>query len=354
LGGGRGRLISVEDKARAIALIQEACDAGARIKPACEIVEIAIRTLQRWKKGCSLNDKRCGPNTEPKNKFTQAEREHLLKVVNSEAYRNQAPGQIVPALADKGEYIGSESTIYRILRAEKLLTHRSAARPNRHQKPAELSATKPNVLWSWDITYLLSSIRGQYFYLYLFLDIFSRKIVGHEVYAEQSAEQAAEVVSKAYSAEGVRSGEVTVHADNGGPMKGSMMLAKLELLGVAASFSRPSVSNDNPFSEALFRTLKYRPEYPSKPFENIEDARTWVSGFVNWYNTIHQHSGISFVTPAARHKGEDKQILENRKAVYALAKGKNPNRWSGQTRKWAFLEKVYLNAKHSKDIAKAA
>lgn len=345
MGGRRGRLIRVEDKGKAIVLIQEACDAGARINPACGILEIDIRTLQRWKKDCSLKDKRCGPITVPGNKFSQAEREHVLRVVNSEKHRNQAPSQIVPSLADEGKYIVSESTIYRILRSEKLLAHRSAARPNAHRKPEELSATKPNVLWSWDITYLLSDIRGQYFYLYLFLDVFSRKIVGHEVYADQSAEYAAEVVSKAYSTEGVSKGDVTLHSDNGGPMKGAMMLAKLEQLGVAASFSRPSVSNDNPFSESLFRTLKYRPEYPSKPFKSIEEARTWVSEFVAWYNTVHQHSGISFVTPAIRHSGADKDILEKRKEVYARAKDKNPNRWSGQIRKWESVAKVYLNAK---------
>lgn len=317
-------------------------------------MEIDVRTLQRWKKDYSFKDKRCGPKSAPGNKLSETERETVLKLVNSPEFCNQAPGQIVPALADKGEYIGSESTIYRILRAEKLLSHRNAARPNAHRKPAELSATKPNVLWSWDITYLLSNIRGQYFYLYLFLDIFSRKIVGYEVYAEQSAEQAAEVVFKAYSAEGVKPGEVTLHADNGGPMKGSTMLAKLELLGVAPSFSRPSVSDDNPYSEAVFRTLKYRPEYPSKPFKDLEEARTWVSGFVNWYNTIHQHSGISFVTPETRHKGEDKAILESRKTVYELAKEKNPSRWSGKTRKWEFMQTVYLNRKPNKTSALAA
>jgi putative transposase len=351
LGGQRGRLITEQDKAEAIGLIREACNAGSRLKPACEMLELDIRTWQRWNEESSLKDKRCGPTTTPRNKFTDAERDRLLKVVNSPEYRNQPPSQIVPNLADKEDYIGSESTIYRILRSEKMLQHRSASRPNVHCKPAELSALKPNQLWSWDITYLPSNIRGKYFYLYLFLDIFSRKIVGFDVYDEQSAVHAAQVVSNAYVTEGVRSNEVTLHADNGGPMKGSMMLAKLEMLGVAASFSRPSVSNDNPFSEAMFKTLKYCPQYPSKPFISVEEALAWVGKFVDWYNNIHQHSGINFVTPSARHQGKDKDILEQRKRVYELARQKNPNRWSKQVRNWDRVDEVYLNTKRTTKTA---
>jgi putative transposase len=347
LGGRRGRLITEQDKAEALELINEACDAGCRLKPACEILELDIRTWQRWKKGNGLKDKRCGPLTTPGNKFTNTERAHLLEVVNSSEYKNQPPSQIVPNLADNGDYIGSESTIYRILREEKMLQHRSASRPNIHSKPPELSATKPNQLWSWDITYLISNIRGKYFYLYLFLDVFSRKIVGFDVFDEQLAEHAAYVVSNAYMAEGVGKDQISLHADNGGPMKGSMMLAKLEMLGVAASFSRPSVSNDNAFSEAMFKTLKYCPQYPSKPFTSIEDALVWVGSFVDWYNNVHQHSGINFVTPSARHEGKDSEILEKRKQVYEIARQKNPCRWSKNTRNWERVNEVYLNTKRT-------
>ena len=189
----------------------------------------------------------------------------------------------------KRVYITAESTIYRVLHANKMMKHRSAARPRKHKKPDELSATRPNQLWSWDITYLTSDIRGKYFYLYLFLDIFSRNIVGFDVFDEQSAEHAADVVSAAYMTENVRPSEVTLHADNGGPMKGSMMLAILQNLGVTPSFSRPSVSNDNPHSESMSRTLKYCPQYPDTPFKSTELALDWVRKFVDWYNNIHQH-----------------------------------------------------------------
>ncbi len=247
---------------------------------------------------------------------------------------------MVPNLADKGEYIGSESTIYRVLHAHKMMQHRSAARPRTHRKPDELIATKPNQLWSWDITYLTSNIRGNYFYLYLFLDVFSRKIVGFDVFDEQSAEHAAAVVSAAYRTENISAGEVTLHADNGGPMKGSMMLATLQNLGIASSFSRPAVSNDNPYSESMFRTLKYCPQYPNKPFESTKAALEWVRSFVDCIITSINIAATIFVTPNARHKQQDRAILAKRTQVYEQAKQKNPIRWSGKTRNWARVDEV--------------
>ena len=347
MGSKRGRLITEPDKIQAIILIQEACDAGSRIKPACEILELDIRTLQRWRVESSLKDKRCGPITIPANKLTEIERAKILEITNSAEYCNQSPSQIVPNLADKNIYIASESTMYRILHEEDLLHHRVAAHPKKHCKPYELYATAPNQLWSWDITFIMSDVRGKYFYLYLFEDIFSRKIVGFDVYDEQTAENAAMVVSNAYIAEGVNAGEVALHSDNGSPMKGSTMLATLQMLGIMPSFSRPSVSNDNPYSESLFKTLKYCPQYPSKPFASIAEAKAWVLKFVDWYNNMHQHSGITFVTPNARHQGLDKAILANRTSVYERAKQANPARWPGKTRNWKYIDTVYLNTKRT-------
>ena len=324
-------------------LISEACKAGCRIRPACDILSITIRTYQRWKKMFSLKDKRGGPAASPANKLNEEERGQILAVANSLDYQDLSPTQIVPTLADKGQYLASESTIYRILKAQNLLQHRSACRPKKHKRPNAYTATQPNELWSWDITYLRTNIRGKYFYLYLFIDIFSRKIVGFEVFEQESATYASQVVYKAYCDEGVKEGEVTLHSDNGGPMKGSMMTSTLQNLGIGASFSRPSVSNDNPFSESLFRTLKYCPKYPKKPFESLEQAQEWVRKFVHWYNNIHRHSSIKFITPNERHLGLDKIILEKRKEVYENAKQKNPNRWSGNIRNWSFINEVNLN-----------
>jgi len=172
------------------------------------------------------------------------------------------------------------------------------------------------------------------------MDIYSRKIVGWQVYQEQSAELASEVIRDICRRENVRRDQVILHSDNGGPMKGATMLATLEKLGVTPSRSRPY---DNPYSESLFRTLKYRPEYPNEPFKSVHDARAWVGEFVRWYNEEHRHSAIRFVTPNERHAGLDIPILAQRKVVYERAKAKHPNRWSGKTRNWDHITVVYLN-----------
>jgi len=266
-----------------------------------------------------------------------------LETVNSVSYRDLPPNQIVPRLADEGRYLGSESTIYRILRQERLLTHRARSRPPSHRRPRTLVATGPNQVWSWDITYLPTLIRGRFLRLYMVIDVWSRKILGDQVHREERAAYAAALIERTAHEERVPPGQLALHADNGGPMKGSSMLAKLEALGVAASFSRPRTSNDNPFSESLFRTMKYRPEYPSHPFASRLEAEAWVRDFVHWYNHVHRHSGIRFVTPADRHAGRDEAILERRRRVYDAARRAHPERWTGATRSWSAIKTVTLN-----------
>ena len=326
-----------------LALVDEAVAAGAREERAGEAIGIAARTLARWRAEGGGEDRRKGPATPPPHKLDEAERQRVLETANSVEFRDLSPRQIVPRLADAGLYIASESTFYRVLREEGQLAHRSSARPAKAHKPKEHVARGPNEVWSWDITYLRSAVRGAYFYLYMVVDIYSRKIVGWEVHIEESAQLAAELVQSAIHREGADAKRLVLHSDNGGPMKGSTMLATLQRLGVIASFSRPSVSDDNPFAEALFRTLKYRPGYPKKPFATIGSARAWVEGFVAWYNGEHLHSGIRYITPADRHAGQDRAILAQRHAVYTAAKKRTPQRWTGPTRNWSPIGAVYLN-----------
>jgi transposase InsO family protein len=236
---------------------------------------------------------------------------------------------------------------YRILRAEKQLAQRGRAKAPKNKRPKPLEATAPNQLWSLDITYLSTTIKGRYFYLYLIMDVYSRKIVGWEVYAEESAEHAASIARKAYLREGVAGKSLILHSDNGSPMKGATMLGTLQKLGVTPSFSRPSVSNDNAYSEALFKTLKYRPCFPEKPFDSLEEARTWIAGFQQWYNEEHRHSALKFVTPGQRHRGEDVTILVQRKALYEAAKAACPERWSRESRNWNRPEIITLNPQKS-------
>jgi len=267
----------------------------------------------------------------------------LLEVANSPEYRDLSPKQIVPQLADKGEYVASESTFYRELHKADQIKHREPSRPRRHHKPHAYKAHGPLEVWTWDITYLRSTVRGLYYYLYLVLDIWSRKIVGWRVEDVELMDYSANLIHTICDELGIDPTGLVLHADNGGPMKGSTMLATLQRLGIVTSFSRPSVSDDNPYSEALFRTLKYRPWYPSRPFESLAEARVWVASFVAWYNTVHLHSAIGFVTPADRHAGRDVAILANRRAVYEQAQQKHPERWSRGTRSWARVEVVHLN-----------
>lgn len=328
----------------AIKLIAEAVEQGVRQHLACEVFCISSRTLQHWRVA-GTKDRRQTIRKMPANKLSESERKHILDVCNSEEFCSLTPKQIVPALADKAIYLASESSFYRILRDADQLHHRGrSANPATVKKPTAYIADGANQVWSWDITYLVSTLKGVFFYLYLFMDIYSRKIVGWEVYENESSEQAAEVLRKARLTEILPAGhKVVLHSDNGSPMKGATMLATMQKLGVVPSFNRPSVSNDNPYSEALFKTMKYAPAYPSKPFENLDEARQWVLRFVDWYNDCHRHSGIKYVTPVQRHNGEDITILEQRKRIYEEAKRKHPERWSGKTRNWAHEPVVKLN-----------
>ena len=323
-------------------LVAEAVQSGARREVACEALGLSGRTVERWRAGAE-EDLRRGPTTAPANKLTPEERREVVETVNSPQYRDRSPNQIVPLLADGGKYLASESTMYRILREEDQLHHRERSKAPERRPPKAHVATAPNQVWSWDITYLQSALRGAFFYLYLVVDVWSRKIVAWEVNDAESSEQAAALIKRTCEALGIDVTGLVLHSDNGGPMKGSAMVATLEYLGVLASFSRPGVSDDNPYSEALFRTMKYRPEYPSRPFADIAAARLWVEAFVGWYNTEHLHSGIRFVTPEARHEGRDATILADRREVYEQARAANPERWSRGIRCWDPIEHVYLN-----------
>lgn len=254
------------------------------------------------------------------------------------------PAQIVPALADKGVYVASESTLYRVLRQENLQHHRGRSKaPSKSKIPTTHIATAINQVWTWDITWLNTYTRGIYFKLYMIMDIFSRKIVGWEIWQEENGELAAELIEKSIIAEKIRYKPLVLHSDNGAPMKSFTLKSKLESLGVTPSYSRPRVSNDNPYSESQFKTLKYRPGYPKDGFESIETARTWVFNFVDWYNNTHYHSGINFLTPSSRHEGKSKEILEKRKKVYESAKALNPNRFNRGIRNWSEPSVVALN-----------
>lgn len=338
-------MISDSDRVLAVKLINQARVDGARLAPACAVLNISERTYQRWiKEGSVKKDKR--PHAKrptPKNKITKEERDEIINTVNSPRFADLSPTQIVPKLAEEGIYIASESTFYRVLREEKINKHRSRTRqPVKREVPTHV-ATARNQVWTWDITWLNAIIKGQYYKLYLIVDMFSRFIVSYEVWETEKAEYAETLIRKATLSQGVNGRPLVLHSDNGSPMKAATFLATLEKLGVQSSFSRPRVSNDNPYSESLFKTMKYRPEFPFSGFSSLEEARKWVQRFVSWYNNIHLHSGINYLTPYQRHYGLEQMIMEKRNKTYEEAKLKHPERWSKGTRDWSLPEYVSLN-----------
>jgi putative transposase len=335
----------------AIELITEACADGATESKSCAVLGFSCRTFRRWctqmREAGKLADQRqeSALRRNHPQALSEEEKEQIVEVCNTSENRSLPPSQIIPKLADQGIYIASESTFYRVLKQAGQSNRRGRAeKPKLVARPRAWSATGPNQVWSWDITFLPTQIKGDFYRLYMIEDVYSRKIVGWEVHFEESACRASTLIEKAYKANGIGSKPLVLHSDNGSPMKGATMLATLQKLGVMPSFSRPSVSDDNPYSESLFRTLKYCPRYPSKPFGSIDSARQWVMSFVNWYNHQHRHSGIKFVTPAQRHEQVDAALLANRTTVYERAKASHPHRWKSRSvRNWSHIGEVWLN-----------
>lgn len=346
-------MISASDRQLAVTLIQEAIDAGARKGRACKELGIHPRTFKRWADPNTPDDDQRphAVRPEPSNKLKQEEEKEILEVLNSPEYQSSPPSQVVPTLADQGIYLASESTMYRILRKHGLQKHRGPAKESQPRPLASHCATGPNQVWMWDISWIPGPIRGMYFYLYLFLDLYSREIVAWELYEEESAENASRLLRKAALAQGIskHQAELILHSDNGGPMRAATFQETLHMLGIVPSRSRPRVSNDNPYAESIFRTCKYRPGFPTKGFKTINEARDWMLGFVRWYNYEHKHGGIQFVTPHQRHTGQDTVILANRKRVYAQACSRHPERWARTPRDWSHQREVWLNPTKESD-----
>ena len=323
-------------------LIEEAHDKGARYFKACEVAEISIRTLQRWKTKEGFKDKRKGSQKRVVRKVPEDIKEEIIEVCNSAEYRDLNPHQIVPLLLNKGRYLASESTFYRMLKVEDLLHHRSNSRVKKNRsKPPERKAIGPNQVWCWDITWLHRTILGLFYYAYVIIDIFDRSIVGWSVQENESEIHSRELFERISAGRNICFD--FLHSDNGNPMRGVSLLALLSELNVEVSFSRPRVSNDNPFIESFFKTLKYHSSYPLR-FDDIQSARLWMADFVSWYNMQHLHSSLGFVTPNQLRTGEAKTIFNKRNEVMAQAKIDYPERWgSRETKLWKAPESTVLN-----------
>lgn len=329
-----------------MSLVTEAVRAGARQSAACRVIGVSARTLQRWREApFGGEDRRRGPQTPVAHRLSEAEKNAAVALANRPEYRNLSPEAVVAKAADAGEYVCSERTLRRVLKERRLATYRGRGlAPSPSRKPREYVAYEPLRVLSWDITYLRhATIRGAFFYLYLYVDVWSRRILGWAVHESQSSELAALLLRAVCLEHSIEADSAVLHQDNGAPMKGATFLATLDALGITKSFSRPRVSDDNAFIESLFRHLKYDPGYPSRGFRSLESARAWVQRFVTWYNHEHLHSAIGYVAPDDRHHGRDIELLANRRLVYADARKRHPRRWTGQTRAWDRPVVVTLN-----------
>ena len=280
----------LEDRMILIEHITDACAGGARQAQACALAGIDPRTVQRWRQrdGQTRDDRRPDAiRPTPSHALTAAERARIVAVANEPRFAETPPARIVPMLADEGIYIASEASFHRVLRAHGQMNRRGRARPPRRSRPPTTHiATAPGEVWCWDLTFLPASVAGQWFYLYLILDLYSRKIVGFEVHDTDSADHAVHLARRTALSEGLHAAAMkpVLHGDNGATLKATTVLAMLNWLGIAPSYSRPRVSNDNPYAEAVFRTIKYRPEFPERGFTDLDSARDWAAGFVQWYN----------------------------------------------------------------------
>jgi putative transposase len=336
-------MISTPDRHQAVTLIAAARTEGARLEPACAVVGITVHTHQRWTREGGV-------------------REDQRPLADRATPANALSAEETQARPDRGAPAGPGSAVPRVgldllpgVAPPRRVTHRGRAKtPKRQARPTTYHAGAPNRLWSWDCTWLPGPVKGTYYYLVMIIDIFSRKVVGWEVFLGESADNARGVLERAVLAEHVVQQPLVLHADNGSAFKAATLLEKLRDMNIEPSFSRPRVSNDNPYSEALFRTCKYVPTYPVNGFAALPAARDWVQAFVRWYNHEHRHSGIRFVTPAERHAGHDTAILNRRHALNEQARSRNPSRWSGNTRNWEPVHTVALNPDRELVVHQAA
>ena len=342
-------MIGLEDRRSLAQDIDTAHSAGARLHLACSTAGIDLRTLQRWRatNGLQTGDGRpSAVRPTPSHALSVDERAKLLEVANEPRFAAVPPARIVPMLADEGVYIASESSFSRVLRSHGQTAHRGRAKaPKAVRPPTTHIATQPRQVWCWDMTYLPAVVMGVWFHLYLILDLYSRKIVGWEVHDADHSDHAVHLVRRTALAEGIAAmtDKPVLHGDNGSTLKATTVLAMLNWLGIKPSYSRPRVSDDNAYAESVFRTAKYRPEFPAKGFTDLQQARAWAADFVHWYNVDHRHSGIRYVSPAQRHAGEDTAVLAARHAVYQAARQLHPARWSRETRDWTPVGLVTLN-----------
>jgi len=298
------------DRRKVLELAETAVSREVAETSAAQALGVSQRTLRRWKQTPGGDRRPHAARPRPAHALEPEEEERIVEVCGSPEFASKPPGEIVPALADRGEYVASERTFYRVL--------------HRHGQAAH---------------------RGLFYRLYIVLDLFSRKIVAWEIWETENAAHSECLLRRAALSENIAAlPGLVLHGDNGSPLKAGTVLALMRLLGITPSHSRPRVSNDNAHAEAFFRTAKYHPSLPPEGFASLEEARVWAANFIRWYNEEHLHASIGWVTPSQKHEGRDLAILAQRRVVYEKAKARHPRRWtSGSCRKWRPVTSTTLN-----------
>lgn len=298
---------------------------GVGVAPLCRALSVPRASLYRaWRRERVPRAVIVRPASS--RSLSPAERQAVLEILHSERFVDRPPYQVYAALLDEGVYLCSPRTMYRILSAcGEIRERRDQAKHPAYRKP-ELLATRPNELWSWDITKLLGPAKWTYYYLYVILDIFSRYVVGWMIAHQENATLASRLIAQTCEKQQIQPWQLTIHADRGSPMKSKCVAMLLADLGITKTHSRPHVSDDNPYSESQFKTLKYRPDFPDR-FGSIQDARGFCSGFFEWYNTEHHHSGIGWLTPEMVHYGRAAEIIQFRQQILDNAHAGHPERF---------------------------
>jgi putative transposase len=309
-------------------MIQSAERLGERVgvSRACRVLDVPRSSLYRGRRVVELEQQPPPEPVAPPRALSQAEKAEVRQILNNERFQDSAPREVYATLLDEGQYLCSWRTMYRILDAEgEVCERRNQLRHPNYVKP-ELLATKPNELWSWDITKLLGPAKWTYYYLYVIMDVFSRFAVGWMLATQESASLAKELIAETCARQGIQADQLTVHADRGSSMTSKSVAFLLADLGVTKTHSRPHTSNDNPYSEAQFKTLKFRPDYPDR-FGCQQDARSWAKDFFAWYNYEHHHTALGLLTPADVHYGQAQAVIQQRQQVLQAAYQKNPERF---------------------------
>jgi putative transposase len=321
------------------------------IQQACQVLGISRASYYRTAKARACPVQVFSIPEPPARALSEAERTQVLEVLNSSRFVDQAPREVYAQLLDEQVYLCHWRSMYRYLdQVDQVRERRELAQHPVYTKP-ELLATGPNQVWSWDITKLLGPVKWSYFYLYVLIDIYSRYVVGWMIALQQAAHLADDLIAESYRKQGVQPGQLTLHADRGNPMTSKPLAFLLADLGVTRSYSRPYTPNDNPFSEAHFKTMKYQPNYPER-FDDLLESRVWARDFFDWYNQAHHHTGIGLLTPAQVHYGQAPQILAARQTILSQAYQAHPERFvRGVPHPQALPEGVWINPPQAKTIS---